>query len=78
MLEKDPDPADWITVVATGKEFREAEENAKKNGYPNAFIAFLQERNTLNIGGGYEIELSDVPPGEGVEVDRSTREAAGH
>lgn len=58
ILEKDP--GDWVTVVATGKTFEEAEENAKKSGYPQAEVYCVPEEDTLFVGGGYEIPLSKV------------------
>ena len=58
VLEKKP--ADWVTLVAIGKTFHEVEENAKKNGYPDAEVYCVPLEDTLFIGGGYEIPLSQV------------------
>lgn len=49
-----------MTVVAVAKRFSEAEENAKKNGYPDAQVYCVPLEDTLFIGGGYEIPLSQV------------------
>jgi hypothetical protein len=57
-LEKKP--ADRITLVAVGKTFEEVEENAKNNGYPDAAVYCVPLEDTLFIGGGYEIPLSQV------------------
>ncbi len=58
VLEKKP--GDRVTVVAVAKRFSEAEENAKKNGYPDAQVYCVPLEDTLFIGGGYEIPLSQV------------------
>lgn len=66
------------TVVATGKTFREALDNARRDGQHEAYISYVQEEIGLAIGGGYEIPLSHVHFGPGVEDYWRASEKANH